>query len=256
MYIEMYIEQWGDRNLPGLLLLHGFMGSSADFHPALPTLTQHFHCICVDLPGHGQTPITDDNFVGIAEQLAKLVTDCSYLCGYSLGGRLALYLALHYPDQWQKVILESVSFGLPNAQMRQARQHQDRMIVRKLRQPDLDFTAFIQHWYQQSVFAGITDHRNFSELIASRLNNNPLSLARSLETMGLGQQLYLGELLKINEIPLLILAGEQDTKFVEIGQQIASLCQRAKLVTMPDCSHNIHFQQLDLWLKEVLGFLA
>ncbi len=252
----MYIESWGDRNLPGLLLLHGFMSSSADFHPALPTLTQHFHCICVDLPGHGQTPITDDGFVRIAEQLAELVTDCSYLCGYSLGGRLALYLALNYPDRWQKVILESASFGLPTTQARQQRQQQDATIARKLCQPDLDFTAFIQHWYRQSVFTGIHDHRNFSELIASRLNNNPLSLARSLETMGLGQQPYLGELLKTNETPLLILVGEQDTRFVAIGQQMASLCQETQLVTVPNCSHNIHFQQPDLWLKKVLGFLV
>jgi 2-succinyl-6-hydroxy-2,4-cyclohexadiene-1-carboxylate synthase len=252
----VYIENWGDRALPSLLLLHGFMGSSADFHPALPTLTQHFHCICADLPGHGQTPITDDGFVEVAEQLVELVPDISHLCGYSLGGRLALYLALYYPDRWQKVILESASFGLPTTQARQQRQQQDAAIARKLRQPDLDFTAFIQHWYQQSVFTGINDHRNFLELIACRLHNNPLSLARSLVTMGLGQQPYLGELLKANKIPLLILAGEQDTKFVEIGHQMASLCQQAQLVTVPNCSHNIHFQQPHLWLKEVLGFLV
>jgi 2-succinyl-6-hydroxy-2,4-cyclohexadiene-1-carboxylate synthase len=252
----VYIEQWGDHSLPSLLLLHGFMGSSADFHAALPTLTQHLQCICVDLPGHGQTPITNDDFVGISEQLAEIAKDCSYLCGYSLGGRLALYLALRYPDRWQKVILESASFGLPTTQARQQRQQQDAAIARKLRQPDLDFTAFIQHWYQQSVFTGIHDQRNFSELIASRLHNNPLSLARSLETIGLGQQPYLGELLKTNETPLLILVGEQDTKFVAIGQQMSSLCPEAQLVTVPNCSHNIHFQQPDLWLKEVLGFLV
>jgi 2-succinyl-6-hydroxy-2,4-cyclohexadiene-1-carboxylate synthase len=251
----MHIEHRGNSNMPSLLLLHGFIGSSQDFYPAVAILAQHFHCICIDLPGHGQTPIADDDFDSIAAQILAIAPSNSYLCGYSLGGRIALYLALCYPDRWQKVILESASFGLPDAQMRQERQRQDSAIARKLRQPDLDFTAFVQNWYQQPVFTGINAHPNFLQLIASRSNNNPLSLARSLETMGLGQQPYLGELLKTNEIPLLLLVGEEDTKFVKIGQQMTSLCPQAKLIAVPNCSHNIHFQQTDLWLKKVLEFL-
>jgi 2-succinyl-6-hydroxy-2,4-cyclohexadiene-1-carboxylate synthase len=283
----MYIERQGgylqeklcSQTLPSLLLLHGFMGSSADFHSTISTFSQHFHCICVDLPGHGQTPIAtlapeviafgaseaiafgaseaidDSAFVSIAEQILAIAPDNCYLFGYSLGGRLALYLALHYPDRWQKVILESASFGLSTTQARKQRQQQDAAIARKLRQPNLDFAAFIQNWYQQSVFTGINQHPNFPELITSRFNNNPLALARSLETIGLGQQPYLGELLKINKIPLLLLAGERDPKFVEIGHQIAKNCPYSEIIVVPNCSHNVHFQQLDLWLKAVLEFL-
>jgi 2-succinyl-6-hydroxy-2,4-cyclohexadiene-1-carboxylate synthase len=259
----VYIEYWGDasqeglhqQTLPSLLLLHGFMGSGADFRPAISTIAQYFHCICVDLPGHGQTLIDDHDFVSTAEQILAIAPDNCYLLGYSLGGRLAMYLALHYPDRWQKVILESVSFGLPTAQMRQERQRQDSAIARKLRQPDLDFTAFIQNWYQQAVFTGLNQHPNFPELIASRSNNNPLLLARSLETIGLGQQPYLGKLLPTNEIPLLLLVGERDPKFVEIGHQINQSCPQSEMIVVPNCSHNVHFQQLDLWLKAVLEFL-
>jgi 2-succinyl-6-hydroxy-2,4-cyclohexadiene-1-carboxylate synthase len=259
----VYIEYWGDasqeglhqQTLPSLLLLHGFMGSGADFRPAISTLAQYFHCICVDLPGHGQTLIDDHDFVSTAEQILAIAPDNCHLCGYSLGGRLALYLALHYPDRWRKVILESASFGLPTAQMRQERQRQDSAIARKLRQPDLDLAAFVYNWYQQPVFTGIEDHPNFSELIVSRSNNNPLALARSLETIGLGQQPYLGKLLATNKIPLLLLVGEQDPKFVEIGHQINQSCPQSEIVIVPNCSHNIHFQQLELWLKAVLEFL-
>lgn len=251
----MYIEYWGDRALPSLLLLHGFMGSSADFRPAISILTQHFHCICVDLPGHGQTPITFYDFVGTAAQILAIAPANCHLLGYSLGGRLALYLALHYPDQWRKVILESASFGLATLEAQKQRQQQDAAISRKLRQPDLNFIAFIQNWYQQSVFAGLNEHPNFPELIVRRSQNNPLALARSLEIMGLGQQPYLGALLPTNKIPLLLLVGQQDLKFVEIGQQITQRCPQTKMIVISNCSHNIHFQQLDLWLKEVLEFL-
>jgi 2-succinyl-6-hydroxy-2,4-cyclohexadiene-1-carboxylate synthase len=251
----VHVEYWGDRQLPSLLLIHGFMGSSVDFHAALPTLTQHFYCICVDLPGHGQTPINDHDFVGTAEQILALAPQISHLYGYSLGGRLALYLALHYPDRWQKVILESASFGVANAQARQDRIQRDRSIARKLRQPDLDLMVFITNWYQQPVFAGIDAHPRFAELLQSRRQNQPLALAKSLETIGLGQQPYLGDLLITNKIPLLVLAGEWDTKFTKIGHDLCRLCDVAKLVVIPECSHNVHFQQLEQWLPLVLEFL-
>jgi 2-succinyl-6-hydroxy-2,4-cyclohexadiene-1-carboxylate synthase len=251
----MFVKHQGDRTLPNLLLLHGFMGSSTDFSPAITTLSKHFHCICVDLPGHGHTQIDNHNFVSTANQILAIAPNQCHLLGYSLGGRLALYLALNHPDRWQKVILESTSFGLATPQARTQRQQQDAAIIGKLRQPELDFTAFIQNWYQQTVFTGIPQHPNFPELIASRLQNHPLALARSLETMGLGQQPYLGELLPTNQIPLLLLAGEQDLKFVAIGQQITQLCPQAAMVILPNCSHNTHFQQLELWLQKVLEFL-
>jgi 2-succinyl-6-hydroxy-2,4-cyclohexadiene-1-carboxylate synthase len=251
----VYVEYWGDRQLPSLLLIHGFMGSSVDFHAALPTLTQHFYCICVDLPGHGQTPITDHDFVGTAEQILAIAPQISHLYGYSLGGRLALYLALHYPDRWHKVILESASFGLVSTQARQDRIQRDRSIACKLCQPDLDWMMFIKNWYQQPVFAGIDAHPHFAELLQRRRQNQPLALAKSLEAVGLGQQPYLGDLLLTNKVPLLVLTGEWDTKFGEIAQDICNLCDGAKLVVMTECSHNVHFQQLEQWLPLVLEFL-
>jgi 2-succinyl-6-hydroxy-2,4-cyclohexadiene-1-carboxylate synthase len=251
----VHIEQWGDPSLPRLLLLHGFMGSSADFHPAIAILNHHFYCICVDLPGHGQTMISDDNFVSTAEQILAIAADCKYLCGYSLGGRIALYLALHYPDRWQKVILESASFGLAHESAQQERRDRDSSIARKLRQPNLDFAAFLQNWYQQTVFTGINTHPDFCQLLEHRSQNHPLELAKSLESLGLGQQPYLGDLVKNNQIPLLLLVGEWDTKFIEIGQALLSFCTTAQLVIVPACSHNIHFQQLDRWLQLVLEFL-
>ncbi len=228
------------------------MGSSKDFWPLLAQLSKHFHCICVDLPGHGQTVVRDYDIPNTAHSLVALLKSllvdkpCG-LFGYSLGGRIALYLALHYPDCWTRVVVESASAGLADTKAQQARQKQDRAIAFKLRQPDLDFAEFIQHWYQQPIFQGLTTHPRFPNLMTQRLQNDPLELACSLEYAGLGSQPYLGDLLAANQLPLLLLVGAIDRKFVEINQKMAISCPAAELLILPDCSHNVHWQQSQLW---------
>ncbi len=232
------------------------MGSCQEFEPLLAQLSAQFCCICVDLPGHGQTIATDDDLPSTAHHLVELLESllidrpCG-LVGYSLGGRIALYLALHYPQRWTKVVLESASAGLASPAARQTRQKQDLAIAHQLRQPGLDWAEFIKQWYQQPVFQGISNHPDFSELIAQRLQNRPLALARSLKNTGLGSQPYLGNLLTTNQIPLLLLAGANDHKFVAINQALAASCPAAELLIVPDCSHNIHWQQPQRWMQAV-----
>jgi 2-succinyl-6-hydroxy-2,4-cyclohexadiene-1-carboxylate synthase len=253
---QYHIVQYGQPELPIILFLHGFMGSSDDFWPLLTQLSKNFHCVCVDLPGHGQTASASDDIPSIARQLVELLASLlidrpCYLFGYSLGGRIALYLTLHYPQYWRKVVLESASAGLANPTAQQERQRQDQAIARKLRQPHLDFAEFIDHWYQQPVFQGINAHPNFPALIAQRLQNQSIALAQSLENTGLGSQPYLGQLLSNNQIPLLLMAGVNDDKFVDINQAMAASCPAAELLIVPNCSHNIHWQQPQQWSQSL-----
>ncbi len=259
--LSYHIARYGQPALPAILFLHGFMGSSNDWWPLLTQLSEHFHCICVDLPGHGQTIAPDYDIPNTARSLVELLENLAidrpcHLFGYSLGGRIALYLMLYYPQYWRKVVLESASAGLVNPAARQERQRQDQTIARKLRQPNLDFAEFIDHWYQQPVFRGMNAQPNFPELIVQRLQNQPLELARSLESAGLGSQLYLGNLLAANQIPVLLLTGANDRKFVAINQAMAASCPAAELLILPDGSHNIHWQQPQRWSQVVQDWFS
>jgi 2-succinyl-6-hydroxy-2,4-cyclohexadiene-1-carboxylate synthase len=272
LIVKYHVVRYGQPALPPILFLHGFLGSSADFWPLLTPLAEHFHCICVDLPGHGQTrenpplqkgeleyepqTLLGYEIQDIARSLIELLESLEIdrpcgLVGYSFGGRIALYLALQYPQYWHQVVLESASAGLAHPVARQARKTQDLAIARKLCQPDLDLAAFINKWYQQPVFCGINSHPHFPTLIAQRLQNSPLELARSITAAGLGSQPYLGEVLATNQLPLLLMVGENDRKFIAINQTMAASCPQAELLIVPNCSHNIHWQQPQLWVQAV-----
>jgi 2-succinyl-6-hydroxy-2,4-cyclohexadiene-1-carboxylate synthase len=250
----------GDPTLPPLLLLHGWMGNCNDYLEIIELLRSRFYCIAIDLPGHGRTEVIGGDigygFVNTATGIIDLldsinVNRCS-IAGYSFGGRLALYLALEFPDRFDRVMLESTSPGLATEIDRQTRIIQDWQIIDRLETDN--FTNFVQGWYRQSIFSGIDRHSNFRDLIQSRIvNNRSHNLIKSLEYAGLGMQPYLGDKLKVYSHPILLIVGELDQKFVTINQNLDRECPMTMLEIVPNCSHNIHFQQPQLWVEYLLN---
>jgi 2-succinyl-6-hydroxy-2,4-cyclohexadiene-1-carboxylate synthase len=243
----------GDRTLPPLILLHGWMGSCDDWNNVIELLNSRFYCIAIDLPGHGKTEVTGDDrsyeFIdtatGIVQLLIDLEIDRCTICGYSFGGRLALYLALEYPHRFDRVILESTSPGLPTITERQARIVSDDRIIQQLATDN--FADFVTDWYRQSIFLEIDKHPDFPALFQRRLSNQPTHLAKSLKYAGLGQQPDLGDRLKSCTLQVLLIVGEKDRKFVSIAHTLDRACPCISLAIIPNCSHNVHFQAPQLW---------
>jgi 2-succinyl-6-hydroxy-2,4-cyclohexadiene-1-carboxylate synthase len=245
----------GDRSSPPLLLLHGWMGSCEDYQHAIALLRSQFYCIAIDLPGHGRTSVIGDDtgydFMktanGIIQILDDLKIDRCTLVGYSFGGRLALYLALEFPDRFDRIILESTSPGLATTHEREARIIGDNLIIDRLM--TTDFPTFVTNWYRQPLFIGIDEHPDFSALIQHRLSNQPRNLAKSLQYAGLGRQPYLGKRLKTHDRSILLIVGEWDAKFVSIAQTLDRDCPCINVKIVPNCSHNVHFQQPRSWIE-------
>lgn len=106
--IRLFYREAGDKNLPLLLLLHGFPSSSHQFRELIPLLADKFHIIAPDLPGFGFTEIPSEtnyvyNFDNIAKTITKFV-DTLKLKSYAMyvfdyGAPIGLRLALTYPNR-------------------------------------------------------------------------------------------------------------------------------------------------------------
>jgi 2-succinyl-6-hydroxy-2,4-cyclohexadiene-1-carboxylate synthase len=247
----------GDRDLPPLLFIHGWMGSSEDYGKVIKLLRSQYYCIAIDLPGHGKTEVIGDDrsydFIVTANNIMQLLDsleiDLCAIAGYSFGGRLALYLALEYPHRFDRVILESTSPGLATATERQTRIASDAQIIHQLETEN--FGDFVTNWYRQKLFTGIDTNPEFPSLLDRRMTNNPQNLAKSLSYAGLAQQPYLGDRLKIHPRPILLLVGALDRKFRAIAENLTQISPHITCQIIPHCSHNIHFQQPNLWVVAV-----
>jgi pimeloyl-[acyl-carrier protein] methyl ester esterase len=89
-----------------LVLLHGWGFDSSIWQPLLPLLQQRYKLYLVDLPGFGKSPLIDEeyHFKNIVPKiLAHLPPKADWL-GWSLGGLVATWTAIHYPDRVNRLI--------------------------------------------------------------------------------------------------------------------------------------------------------
>lgn len=239
-----------------VVFLHGFLGSGAEFEAITAQLGDR--SLTIDLPGHGETRFSnqytmENTAAAIVGLLDELAIGRANLVGYSMGGRLALYLALNYRERFPKAIVESGSPGLKTEQERRERRESDRALADRI---EADFDQFLIDWYNQSLFQSLKAHPQFERMLKERSRNNPVELARSLREMGAGMQPNLWEKLRSHQQPLLLMAGERDHKFVVLNQEMASLCKTAELAIVPNTGHNIHFERPKVFVDHVKSFFC
>ena len=122
-----------DGDGPPLLLLHGFTGSTTGMWPLGRRLTGVRRVAAVDLPGHGRTGVPEDphlfGFEHTVDAVARLMDRLDHVpvdvVGYSMGGRIALALAVRHPHHVASLSLIGASAGLSDAAERSARHHSD-----------------------------------------------------------------------------------------------------------------------------------
>jgi len=106
--IRCYYERAGEGT--PLLLLHGWGGSSGSMRPILNLLKDHFSVINIDLPGFGRTNLPasfciEDYGLFIKDFLDGLGVDRVDLVTHSFGGRIAIFLAVNYPELINRLVL-------------------------------------------------------------------------------------------------------------------------------------------------------
>jgi 2-succinyl-6-hydroxy-2,4-cyclohexadiene-1-carboxylate synthase len=243
--------------LSAVLFLHGFLGSREDFDNVIPLFVDRYSCLSIDLPGHGKTEFAEDYTLpntadAIVALLDNLKIPQALLVGYSMGGRLALYLALNFPERFPKVVIESGSPGLKTEEERSTRLQRDFALADQL---ETNFSQFLTDWYEQPLFQSLKQHPRFEQLLDQRLQNDPIGLAKSLREMSTGAQPSLWEKLKAHQNPLLLIVGERDRKFIDINQEMASMCETARLAIVPDVGHNIHLEKPEIFANYIKDFL-
>ncbi|MCA9907244.1 MAG: 2-succinyl-6-hydroxy-2,4-cyclohexadiene-1-carboxylate synthase [Anaerolineae bacterium] len=245
-----------------LLLLHGFTGSAASWQAQTAALAERWCVIRPDLPGHGQTPAPAADRCSmehVAADLSLLVGQVAgapaVLLGYSMGGRLALYTALHHPASVRALILESASPGLERETDRAARRASDDALAQRIL--DEGIPAFVDAWERLPLFASharLPTHVQAAQR-AGRLANDAQGLAHSLRGMGTGSQPPLWERLDTCALPVLLISGADDTKYTQIAQRMAHALPHAQHVTIAQAGHTPHLERPEAFRAAVTGFL-
>src|SRR5271168_2761562 len=215
-----------------VVLLHGFSGTRRAWDGVIAALDQErYRPLALDLPGHGQAadaprPIT---FAGCVEHVLARGPERFALCGYSLGGRVALHVALAAPERVARLVLVSASPGIEDAGERAARRGADELVARELE--SAPYERFIERWRTQPLFAA--DPPAVGALAREdQRRNRPDALAAVLRGIGTGEMRPLWDRLGELGMPVTVVVGERDAKFRALGARMVELLPNAELIVL------------------------
>ena len=216
-----------------VVLLHGFGGTSRAWDGVVAYLDRERYLpLAIDLPGHGAA--ADDvralSFAACVEYVLARSPERFTLCGYSLGGRVALHVALAAPARVGRLVLVSSTAGIEDPAERAQRRRSDGVLARELL--ERPFEEFIESWRTQPLFAADPPH--VGELArADQRRNRPEALAAVLRDLGSGEMEPLWGRLGELTMPATVLVGERDGKFRALGERLQAALPHGELVVVP-----------------------
>tara|TARA_R110002073_G_scaffold330582_3_gene514499 strand:- start:1345 stop:2103 length:759 start_codon:yes stop_codon:yes gene_type:complete len=105
---NIHVESLGSG--PDLVLLHGWAMHSGIWHSIRDQLASRYRLHLMDLPGHGFSPACEPaTLEHLVEMIAEILPLNCIVCGWSLGGHIAIELALREPLRIKKLVLVSTT---------------------------------------------------------------------------------------------------------------------------------------------------
>jgi len=242
-----------------LTFLHGFMGHPSDWDDLRSQLdaTSFSSAQSVVMNSLGIEP-ADDWSVGL-EKLASKVSSPSVLVGYSMGARLALSLAVEFPEKVKGLILISGNPGIDSDDLRKKRLKHDCSLASEMENlsNSIQKKAFLERWYQQSVFATVSDSVRQHEMNRKLKQDDWMKWSRTLQTFSVARQPNYWQCLNSIKVPVWMIAGKKDEKYQEISIRfwLQSRMDHSKSVIVPDSGHIVHREQPEAVVKEIRSFL-
>lgn len=227
----------------GWVLLHGFTGSPAAWDEVRAALVKHGEVLCPALVGHGADAGAATDFVSEVDRLARLIRaagfEGAHLCGYSLGARIALGLLARHPALAARATLIGVHPGLPeHGPERDERAASDERWAQLAERSPSEFLA---QWRAQPLFAtqrALPAERQAAQ-DRTRAAHDGAALAHALRALSLARMPDWRASLPQIALPVHLIAGELDPKFVALARAALPRLPDARLTVVPGAGHNV-----------------
>jgi 2-succinyl-6-hydroxy-2,4-cyclohexadiene-1-carboxylate synthase len=214
-----------------VLFVPGFMQRGSAWAPVAELLPERYPSVLLDHREH--------TFEGRLGEIAA-EGEGAVLCGYSLGGRLAIHAALREPARYAGLVTLGASAGIDERAARAERARADEKIAAWMETAPIEDAVAV--WERQPLFADQSDALVEAQR-AGRLSHQPRELALVLRSAGQGALDPVWYELGRLELPWLALAGDRDERYGAAARRIAREAPHARAELVPDAGHAAHLQQ-------------
>jgi 2-succinyl-6-hydroxy-2,4-cyclohexadiene-1-carboxylate synthase len=226
-----------------VLFVPGFMQRGSAWAPVAQLLPERYPSVLLDHREH--------SFEGRLREISE-AGEGAVLCGYSLGGRLAVHAALREPARYAGLVTVGASAGIDEPAARAERAQADEKIAAWMETAAIEDVVAV--WERQPLFADQSDALVESQR-EGRLSHDPRELALLLRSAGQGTLDPVWYELGRLELPWLALAGAHDERYTAAARRIAREARQARAEVVPDAGHAAPLQQPEAVAGLIANFL-
>jgi pimeloyl-ACP methyl ester carboxylesterase len=245
---QLYVDETGTRGAPSIVFLHGIGASGWMWEKQVAALVD-FHCLNIDLPGHGKSNhVTWLSLADTAAQVAAIIqaratNGRAHIVGLSLGGHIALLLLEHHANVLDRVIISGVTDApMPNRAWLNpqlwvmSRVLKNRWLV-NMQAKALNLSPKMQAAFTENLLAMSMDayRRIYEEVVDA----------------------YVPDSLRLVNTPTLITAGGSETKIItQTVESIPRLMPNAQGRLAPQLGHGWNVQAPDLFNAMIRAWIT
>ena len=254
MPANIYIETTGAG--PNLVLLHGWGMNSAVWQPIIKRLGKHFTLHLVDLPGMGLSRPTEPYHLHIlADKIAEMLPANADIAGWSLGGLVAMRIALDKPDLVRRLVLISATPCFVNNSDWNAGISAD--IFQKFAQNvDADYHHTLTQFLTLQCM-GAKDARATVKLLRKKFAERPAPTSQTLQrALDILLETDLRSEVERLRKPTLLIHGDRDTLApVQAAHWMMQNLPMGYLRVMADASHAPFLSHQEQFAEALIQFL-
>jgi len=250
--IDLYYEMSGQGE--SLIFIHGLGSSSRDWEYQVAYFDDSFKTLVFDLRGHGRSdkPAGPYSMQLLAQDTAALIKELKlepvYLVGISLGGMVALQLALDSPELVKSLVLVNTVSEVPVRTLKERFELKLRLTVAALLGMRYLGKLLAKRLFPKS------SQQSIRELFVERwAENDPASYRAALQAV-IGWSVT--DKLDKLDIPLLVVAAEHDYIPLSAKASIVDLVKNAELLVIKDSRHGTPVDQPEVFNRALSDFLA
>lgn len=227
-----------------ILFVHGWPASIKSLNKLYQLASKNYRAIIIDLPGFGTSDNPDPEW-GVGEYASHITTFLNELgikkvnyFGHSFGGALGIYIASHYPEIINKLIISNSSYkreGKPNNSVKILKSILTRIKKFESAEP-LAKKIFYRIFFPKSdILKAPHLESNFRKIVTEDLTPD----------------------LKNIKLPTLILWGQLDIDTpIHWAHELNGKIKKSKLKVFPNAAHNLPLKHPEEVLEEVESFLS
>jgi pimeloyl-ACP methyl ester carboxylesterase len=238
-----------------ILLIHGFAGSKQYWDRVIPKLASEYRVIALDLPGHGDSGMSKDNYSiedmagTVKELLDQLDLDKVTMFGHSLGGYITLAFAEIYPHYLNAYSLVHSTANPDSEEAKEAREANAKKIKEEGVGPFIEGLS-------KKLFSPNNTEKNSTEIeetVQIGMNTKVEGLVSAL--MAMKNRPERNQVLKDTELPVLLITGEQD-QIIPAEKTFTVTKPNIEKEILTGAGHMSMYEQPEELVKVMKDFLA